>query len=121
MRLLTQIVDPNELIQIRILFESKGIPIFISNEDSARNFGLIYPARKYGIFVVYEDQYSDAAKLLKDETHVVSNPVDMDEYRTHLQQQYSKTSEKLFNTVMSISVIVLLLFIGLITYMELTH
>ncbi len=118
MKLITETIDPNELIQLRILFESKGIPIFVSNEDTARNFGFIYPARKYGIFVLYEEQYSDAVRLLEDDSHVVINTIDMDEHRAFMQNQESTSLNKLFKVIMITGIVLLVLFFVLVKYLS---
>jgi hypothetical protein len=118
MKLITETVDPNELIQLRILFESKGIPIFVSNEDAARNFGLIYPARKYGIFVLYEEQHADAVRLLEDDSHVVINAIDMDEHRAFMQSQRTASLKKLFRVIMITGGLVLASFVMLAIFLS---
>lgn len=105
MELLTETTDINELMRIRMLFESNGIAIFISNEDSARNFGFIYPARKYGIFVVYENQWEDAKALLFDENYSVQNPMDLESHRDFIESHKPDVEKKLFNLVMNITII----------------
>lgn len=85
MKLLTEVMDLNELTRIRILFESNGIPVFIGNEDAARNMGFILVARKYDVYVLYDEQFHDAQRLLEDESHVVENQVNMDEHRRNME------------------------------------
>jgi hypothetical protein len=85
MRLLTETTDINELNRLKILFESNGIPLFIGGEDTVRNAGIFMPAVKYGVFILYEEQFYDAQCLLKDENHIVEHPVDMDEFRRHME------------------------------------
>ena len=111
MQLLTEISDVNELARLRMLFESNGIAIYISNEDSARNFGVILPARKYGIFVVYENQLEDARALLTDENHIVRNPLDIEQYREQLAQLEPATEQKVFKAI----IYVFLFLVALIT------
>jgi predicted ABC-class ATPase len=80
MKLLFQTTNRVELDGIRMRLESVGIPVFIGNEDSARNFGLIMPARSFACWIPIEDQYEDAVKFLNDESHVVESAVDVGEY-----------------------------------------
>ncbi len=118
MKLLTETADINELNRIRILFESNGIPIHIVNEDSGRNFGLIMPARKYAILVVHEEQFSDAALLLEDDSHVVKNQIDMDAYRNNIEQLKPKAGKQMFKVIMLTGVTLLMILIGLAWFME---
>ena len=85
MKLLTEVLEFNELTRIRILFGEKGIPIFVGNENSAKNFGFVYPARKYAIFVVYDQQYPDAVSLLENENHEVLVEVNVEEHEKILE------------------------------------
>ncbi len=99
MKLLTEVMEHEELTRIRILFDSKGIPVFIGNEDSARNFGFIYPARKYSIFVIYEEQYQEALSLLDNDTYEVQNPVDPDEHQKLIETNSKNSFNKLFKVI----------------------
>ena len=120
MQLLTEVIDVNELYRLKMLFESNGIAIFISNEDAARNFGFIYPARKYGIFAVYEDQYQDAVALLNDENHVVENPMDLSEHREFIEAQGAQSSRTIFNVMMNVIVVTVCVVGAIIFYAAVT-
>lgn len=117
MNLLTETVDINELNRLRILFHLNGIPIFIGNEDSARNFLIGHPASNYGIFVIYEEQFNDARQLLDDENHVVENQIDMDKHTQDIAQLQPSTRDQLFNAVMTIAIVVVIVIIGFIWLM----
>lgn len=118
MRLLTELIDINELNRIKILFESKGIPVFVGNEDSARNMGLLIPARQYEVFVIFEEQFYDAQCLLKDEHYIVGNQVDMNEYRRHLESIKPNVNNKMPGVTIIIGMIVALIFIILVWVMN---
>jgi hypothetical protein len=120
MQLLTETMDINELMRLRILFESNGIAIYVSNEDSARNFGFIYPARKYGIFVVYENQLEDARALLENEDYEVQNPINLEAHRAYLEQQAPESTKKIFNVLMNIIVISACVVIALVLYFKIS-
>lgn len=52
----------------------------VGNEDAARNFGFVYPARGYSVFVLEDQHYDCALSLLSDESYEVKNPVDVEAY-----------------------------------------
>lgn len=117
MKLLTEVMDLNELTRIRILFESNGIPVFIGNEDAARNMGLILVARKYGVYVLYDEQFHDAQRLLEDESYVVENQIDMDEHRRNMELLKPDADSQLFKGVMVIGAVVMVLFLAFVWLM----
>jgi len=86
MRLLTEIIDRVEVDRVKFLLESNGIPVFIGNEESARNFGFIYPARRFGIWVYDESQFDCALALLTDESYIVKHPIDVKDYYKRLKE-----------------------------------
>jgi hypothetical protein len=112
LKLLTEIIDVNELYRIKILFESKGVAIFVSNEDSARNMGFTYPARKYGVFVIYEEQFEDAYNLLNDELYEVNNPIDIVKHREQLESEQQIKSNQLFEKLMNAIMVSIAITIG---------
>lgn len=118
MKLLTEVLDIDELNRVKILFESKGIPLFIGNEDSARNMGLIIPARKYAVFVLHETQFQDAQRLLHDENHVVENPVDMDEHRESMELIRPQAGEEMVKGVLKVGAIVVAVFAAVVWFMS---
>lgn len=117
MKLLTEVMDLNELNRIKILFESNGIPVFIGNEDSARNMGLILPARKYSVFVLYDEQFHDAKCLLGDDSYIVENQIDMDEYRRSMEMLEPNARSQIFKSVMIVGAVVALLFMAFVWVM----
>jgi len=100
MKLLFESVERSEIDSARLLLESRGIPVFIGNEDSARNFGLVYPARNYALWICIDEQYEDALALLDDINHEVKRPVDIEEYNKSFEQLRSRNTQKLFNGMM---------------------
>lgn len=80
MKLLLEESNRNEVDRIRLLLESAGIPIFVGNEDTARNLNFIPLAQKYGIWVLEDSQYECAVSLLSNPDYCVKNPLDVDEY-----------------------------------------
>ncbi len=121
MKLLTEVADINELTRLRILFDSKGIAIHVANEDSARNLGFILPVRKYALFVVFDDQMQDALALLDDETHEVKKTVDLNEYYSYISKHQPEATNKIFNTLMSIFLVVVIALIAFIFIMNTVH
>ena len=74
---MTETADTEEYFRIKLLFEQKGIAAHFANEDSARNFGFLHPAGRYAIYVVFEEQYEDAKKLLVNDDHHVETRMDL--------------------------------------------
>ena len=109
MKLLFESIERSEIDSARILLESRGIPIFVGNEDSARNFGLVYPARKYALWVCIDEQYEDALALLDNNDHEIRMPVDIQEYHKSFEQLRSQNTQKLFNGLMLVLVAVITL------------
>lgn len=86
MKLLTHIANLDELTRLKALFASKGVLIHVANENTARNFGTISAIADYTLFVVLEEQYTDAELLLENENHSVLNTVDIEAYEELVEQ-----------------------------------
>ena len=80
MKLLFEEADRNEVDRVRFLLESNGIPVFVGNEDTARNFNFIALAQKYGVWVLEDEQFACAQALLDNENYEVKHPLDVEEY-----------------------------------------
>ena len=117
MKLLTEVFDISELNRLRLLLETSGILIHVGNEDSARNFGFLHPVGKYAIHVVYDEQYSDALKLMENEDHVVENPVDVGAYKKHLEENNAAALSGLLKKIIFAGIIVAILVVGLVWLM----
>jgi hypothetical protein len=117
MKLLFESTDRDEIYSTRILLESRGIPVFIGNEDSAINFGPLHPARNYSLWVYIDEQCEDALALLDNIDHEVRRPVDIEKYSQSLEQLSTQNRQKLFNGLMlalilAIALVVALAFMG---------
>lgn len=86
MKFLLKTKEKNELDRIRMLLESRGIPVHVDGENEHRLGGHAMPFIGYRLNVVIDSQYEDALKLLEDENHEVANPVDMEEFRDYQEQ-----------------------------------
>lgn len=80
MKLLLEENNRIEVDRIRMLMESNGIPIFIGNEITARNFSFIPAVQKYCVWVCEDEQYESAAGLLQDGDYHVENSIDVESY-----------------------------------------
>jgi hypothetical protein len=118
MKLLLQSIDKSEIDQVRILLDSKGIPTFIGNENTARNIGFITPARSYQLWLFVDEQERDAELLIENEEHQVSSPVDVEEYYQHIEALRKDNLEYLFNKSMLALVIAGILIFGLYIYIK---
>ena len=111
MRLLFESESPVELTQAMELLEEKGIPVFISSEETYR----LRPSRvlyKKGLWVCLEEQFSDAAKLLKNPNHEVAKPVDVEAFNRSLEEAQKEplrglwlNRDKILNVVLSVVVV----------------
>ncbi len=100
MRQLIESENKAEIDGVRILLESKGIPVFIGNEDSARNMGWLLSAREYVLWILVDEQYEDAVALLEDPEHEVRMAVNMEEYSKSFGQMHEQNMQKIFNWLM---------------------
>ena len=119
MRLLFEESNRNEVDRIRLLLESNGIPVYIGNEDSARNFNFVALAQKYGVWVVEDHQYDCAKALLDDETYEVKEPVDVEEYHRMARENpvdvYSFVYQKI---ILPAFIFIVIFMIGLFIYLS---
>jgi hypothetical protein len=118
MKLLTETMDLDELNGVRMLLESNGIPVFVGNEDTARNMGFMLPARRYGIFVLYDEQFHDAQCLLSDETHIVHNKIDIDEFRKNMELVKPNALAELVQWVLITAAVFAVFFVVLVWIIE---
>jgi hypothetical protein len=103
-----------DIDQAKLLLESRGIPVFIGNEDSARNWGLVYPARRYALWIPLNEQFEDAKALFNNKDHDVSLSVDVEEYYKNMDKLRTKSVKNIFHKLMLF--IILLSFISYITF-----
>lgn len=83
MKLLRETKDKSELDRIRVLLESRGIPVHVGDENQHHLGGHAMAFLRYRLHVVLDFQYEDALKLLEDENHEVAEPVDIEEFRNY--------------------------------------
>ena len=76
MRLLFESQSSTDLSLAKELLEENGIPVFISSEQTFQLKPSLVLHRK-GLWICLDEQFSDAAKLLKNPSHAVSKPVDV--------------------------------------------
>ena len=113
MRLLFESENSDELTQAKELLEEKGIPVFISSEETYRH----RPSRvlyKRGLWVCLEEQFSDAAKLLKNPSHRVARQVDVEAFHRSLEEAQKEpfrglwlNRDRILNVVLSVVVVAL--------------
>lgn len=113
MRLLFESESHDELTRAKELLEGKGIPVFISSEETyrMRPSAVLY---KKGLWVCLEGQFSDAIKLLKNPSHEVAQPVDVEAFYHSLEAAQKEPlrglwlrRDKILNVVLSIVLIAL--------------
>jgi hypothetical protein len=82
MRLLFESEDAEDLENYRLLFEGKGIPVYISSTGAFKASSRIVGYKK-GFWVYLDSQFPDAQILLIDKNHIVVNPVDIESFNLH--------------------------------------
>lgn len=111
MRLLFQSDDPSELAKVSEMLEQKGIPVFISSEETyrIRRSAVFF---KKGLWVCLDEQYSDAARLLENPAHKVAKPADVDAFYRSLEKAQGEplrgiwqNRDKILNVVVIIVVL----------------
>ena len=95
MELFFETDDLNEINEIKVLLESNGIPIFIGNENTARNLQYLGPNAKLTLWLLLKEQLEDARLLMQDPDHEVKNQVNISEFYSSLES-HSKESAKIF-------------------------
>ena len=100
MKLLFESANRAEIDGARLLLESKGIPVFVGNEDTARTMSWLFVTREYGLWILVEQQYEDAMALLGNADHEVRVTVNMEEYNRSFEQLHSRNMQKIFNWLM---------------------
>ncbi len=88
MKLLFQASDSDYVNQIKLLLESAGIPVFLSNENSFRMKQAMF-MNGIGVWVYLESQYEEAIKLINNPDYEVRHPVDLDEFNALLKSRKS--------------------------------
>lgn len=106
MKLLLKTKEKNELDRVRMLLESRGIPVHVDGENQHHLGGHAMPFIQYRLNVVLDAQYDDALKLLEDENHEVAEPVDMEAFR---EQQEQAAPEAMNRILGWMAVVVLIL------------
>ena len=107
MKILFQSDDQDEIEEAKMRLESKGIPVFIANESTATNLGPLFIPRGYILWVALDEQYDDAVALLNNKRHIVSAPVDIEEFHKAEDQLRSNNTKNIFY-ILALSIILLL-------------
>ncbi|VAW83068.1 hypothetical protein MNBD_GAMMA12-2873 [hydrothermal vent metagenome] len=83
-----------------MLLESRGIPILVSNEATARILCEASPVSQYGVWAVLNFQYKDAVILLDDDSYEVSNTIEMEDYHAYYCAEKGSSLDIMQATVM---------------------
>jgi len=114
LKLLTKVYDRDLLNHSARLLENAGIPVFCKTYG-----GLV--TIYYSLFVLIDDQLEDAIKLLKDPNHVVSNPVDIDEFYRTAWMPEEQFFKKMLDMLLSVIVVLICGFTLLLIIYHNTH
>jgi hypothetical protein len=105
MELIFETNSQNEINEMKLHLESNGIPVFVGNENTARNFQHLGADAKLTLWVFLKEQYEEALVLLKDPEYEVSNQVDVKEFYKNLKINNNRVNEKFYNRIMLVIVL----------------
>jgi len=108
-KLLTEVVDREYLAKVRALLEDNGIPIYVKATGPGVGSQYLpgYMPMK-GVWVCLDEQFFDAATLLKDPTHIVSQRVDVAEFYKEAQEPPPSSSSWRYTLILAAIVLTIL-------------
>ncbi len=65
--------------EVKELLDNAGIPASVSNASFA-SLNLFFIPHSLGIFIYNSSQYQDAIALINNHDHIVSNPIDTEDF-----------------------------------------
>lgn len=77
--------------EIKELLECAGIPASISNKRFAQFYIPFFP-HHLGVFIYVNSQYNDAISLINNSDHIVSEPIDINEFYSILNSPHNKSA-----------------------------
>ena len=77
--------------EIKALLDNAGVPASISNSGFA-SLNLFFIPHSLGIFIYNDAQYQDAISLIRNKNHIVSNPIDTEDFYNSLNSEQSTQS-----------------------------
>lgn len=117
MKLIAYYVDPAEASGVKSRLRKAGVLTELSNEDPH----IVRPSRsgamRIGLWVVHDDQFGDAVKLLENPDHVPKPVIDveqMNDTKSSMKERSPASENRLFKTLTTIILGICLL--GLIVY-----
>ncbi|WP_299878225.1 hypothetical protein [uncultured Cocleimonas sp.] len=111
MKLLEEFYDLSEAEEIANKLENKGILTFISSKRSLHQPMRLGGTLTVGLWIVLNNQYSDAVSLLKDKKHIVTSALSPEEITT-LKEQSKSATFSTFNNFIAYSILVICLILG---------
>ncbi len=101
--------------EVKELLDNAGIPASVSNASFA-SLNLFFIPHSLGIFIYNSSQYQDAIALINNHDHIVSNPIDTEDFFNSLNsEQSTKVAYKTMNDFI-LGMIVFGLICGLLIY-----
>jgi hypothetical protein len=111
MKHLTSADSQYELLEVKELLSKNGIPALLQPE--------LAPYSKASLYVLIDEQYTDAFELMKDPGHHVSNPID-EELIAQLEATANSSTGVLWGSIGKYAIAaVLFVFIGYIFFVGL--
>ena len=111
MKLLNQYQDINEAERVANKLETKGILSFVSSKRSYNLSSYKTGALKVGVWIVLNNQYSDAVSFLKNKNHKIQSAISPEEIKT-LKEQAQKSTFHSLNKFIAYAFIFIVLFCG---------
>lgn len=103
-----------------LLLAGSGIPTFIGSKNSGPALGFII-ANKYTLWVCLDNQYEDAVNLLKNPSHIVSSPVNIENYHQFIETSSRQSANRFNDNFMLIFIISLIIGFSVFAYYAITN
>jgi hypothetical protein len=101
--------------EIKALLDNAGIPASVSNSNFA-SLNLFFIPHSPGVFIYNSSQYQDAIALLNNHDHIVSNPIDTEEFYNSLNSEQATKDAYMAMNNFIFGMVVFGLICGLLIY-----
>jgi hypothetical protein len=98
MQLVTQFIDPSDATEANTRLREAGVMTEITSLDPHIMSSSRTGALRIGLWVVFEDQFDDAVRLLEDPNHVPQRVIslsEMDKIKSTAQNSWLKSGYKM--------------------------
>ena len=105
MQLVTQFIDPSDATEASTRLREAGVMTEITSLDPHIMSSSRTGALRIGLWVVFEDQFDDAVRLLEDPDHVPQRVIslsEMDKIKSTARASWFKSGQKMLKNLATI-------------------